>query len=82
MQQASKDRLAFNVRNAARMASNWVMTAAGAVFAVYLSLPLEQQQEIINRLPVEPWLVPVIASVVGIVARMWPQRALMDRESA
>lgn len=78
MQQASKDRLAFNLRHAARMASNWVMTAAGAAFAVYLSLPIEQQQTIIAHLPVPPWALPIIASVVGIVARLWPQRAISD----
>lgn len=76
MNQSEKDRLAFNVRNAARMASNWVMTAVGAGGAIYLSLPLDQQQAILDHLPVEPWLVPVIASVVGIVARMWPQPKL------
>lgn len=76
MKQASKDRLAFNVRNAARMASNWVMTAVGVGAAIYLRLSAEQQQAILDHLPVEPWLVPIIASVVGIAARMWPQPKL------
>lgn len=81
MKQTSKDRLAANASSAWRMASNWVMTAAGVVFAIYLALPLDQQQTLIAHLPVPPWAIPIAASVIGIVARIWPQRSIMDREA-
>jgi len=76
MEQETKDRLGANVTNAWRMASNWAMAASGTIFAVYLGLPAEQQQAILAHLPVPPWALPIAASVIGIAARLWPQKSL------
>lgn len=76
MEQDTKDRLSANVGNAWKMASNWAMATFGTIFAIYLGLPVEQQQEIVAHLPVPPWALPIAASVVGIAARLWPQRSL------
>jgi hypothetical protein len=69
-------KLAVNVANARRMASNWVMAGAGIAFAVYLQLPADQQKALLEHLPVAPWLLPIIVSTVGIVARLWPQNSI------
>lgn len=82
MDEASKDRLAINAANATKMARNWVMTASGAAFAIYLALPLEQQQALIAHLPVQPWLLPIVASVLGILARIWPQKSITPEVAA
>lgn len=76
MDDTTKAKLAVNVSNSYKMASNWVMTISGAAFAIYLALPLEQQQTLINHLPVPPWLLPIVGSVVGVVARLWPQHSI------
>lgn len=76
MQPEFKARLAFNLRNSARMASNWVMAAVGVLAAIYVRLTIEQQQAILNHLPVDPWLIPIITSAIGIAARLWPQPKL------
>lgn len=76
MDQETKDGLAVNASNAAKMWSNWIMTAAGTMFAIYLALPIDQQQTLIAHLPVPPWVIPIFTSVVGVVARLWPQKNL------
>lgn len=76
MEQEAKDKLAINVANSWKMASNWVMTISGALFAIYLSLPPDQQQTLVNHLPVPPWLVPIIGTVIGVLARLWPQKSI------
>jgi len=82
MDPTTKEKLQINVNNAWKMASNWVMAAAGIAFAIYLQLPLEQQQTLIQHLPVPPWLLPILASVVGIVARLVPQKAITPAVAA
>lgn len=79
MKDDTKQQLATNLGNAWRMASNWAMATAGTIFAIYLGLPVEQQQTIIAHLPVPPWALPIAASVVGIAARIWPQRSLRQQ---
>jgi len=82
MDPTTKEKLQINVNNAWKMASNWVMAAAGIAFAIYLQLPLEQQQTLIQHLPVPPWLLPILASVVGIVARLVPQKSITPAVAA
>lgn len=72
----TKDKLATNAANSWKMASNWVFVAIGTLFTIYLALPADQQQALINHLPVPPWLIPIVGSVVGIAARLWPQKSL------
>ena len=76
MDETTKDKLAINVSNAWKMWSNWIMSAAGIAFAIYLALPADQQQTLIQHIPVPAWLLPIAASVVGIVARLWPQKSI------
>jgi len=76
MDQTTKDKLAVNVTNSWKMASNYVMAIAGALFAIYLALPLDQQQTLVAHLPVPAWALPIAGSVVGIVARLWPQKSI------
>jgi len=78
----TKEKLAVNAANAWRMASNWVMAAAGAAFAIYLALPQDQQQTLVQHLPVPGWLLPIAASVVGIAARLWPQKSISGAVAA
>lgn len=82
MDQTTKDKLATNVANSWKMASNYVMGLAGAIFAVWLALPPEIQQTVIDHLPVKPWLLPVITAVLGIVARLWPQKSISPEVAA
>lgn len=72
----TKAKLAVNVANSWKMASNWIMTATGAMFAIYLALPQAQQDALVAHLPVPPWVLPIITSVIGIVARLWPQKSI------
>lgn len=76
MDDTTKEKLAINMANGWKFASNWVMSAAGISFAIYLALPLDQQQTLLQHLPVPPWLLPIAASVVGIAARLWPQKSI------
>ena len=76
MDEIIKDKLAINVANSWKMASNWIMSAAGIMFAIYLALPLDQQAALVAHLPVPPWVLPIVTSVIGIVARLWPQKSI------
>jgi hypothetical protein len=76
-----RQKLAANFAISWKMASNWVMGAAGVAFAFYLSLPLEQQQAVLAHLPVPPWVLPLIASFIGFAARIWPQKSLSPTEA-
>lgn len=82
MDDSTKTKLAINASNATRMASNWVMAAAGAMFAIWLALPPEQQQALIAHLPVPAWVLPVLTSIAGIVARLWPQSSITPAVAA
>lgn len=82
MNPETKDKLVTNAANSWKMASNWVMAAAGSLFAIYLALPSEQQQALVNHLPVPAWLVPIVGSVIGIAARLWPQRSITHAVAA
>lgn len=82
MDQVTKDKLALNARISYKFASNWVMTAAGIGFAIYLHLTEAQQQALLEHLPLPAWLLPIIASTVGILARIWPQKNVSQAEGA
>lgn len=82
MDAITKEKLAINVENSWKMASNWVMGGAGIAFAIYLQLPFEQQQALLQHLPVPAWLLPIVASVVGIAARLMPQKSITPSVAA
>lgn len=85
MDDATKEALALNARAAWKMASNWVMLAASVVFAAFLTLPTvcpvgepacTTQAIVMSHLPLPPWALPLVAGIVGIVARIWPQQGI------
>ncbi len=82
MDPEKKEQLAANTANAWKMASNWVFTISGALVAIWVSLPLEQQSTLIAHLPIPAWMVPIAGSVIGIVARIWPQQSLAPKADA
>lgn len=75
MSPITKEKLRINARNCWRFASTWVMAAAGLGFAAYLALPVDEQRDLLSRLPlIPPWLVPILTSAIGVGARIWPQK--------
>lgn len=76
MEQQTKDKLVINLANSWKMASNYVSVASGAMFCVYLALPADTQLAIVQHLPVPPWAIPVITSILNVVARLWPQKSI------
>lgn len=76
MEQEAKDKLAINVANSWKMASNWVMGVAGIAFGYYLSMPQVDQQKLVAHLPIDPYWFPIIASAIGYAARVWPQKSI------
>lgn len=82
MEQATKDKLAVNVGASYKMASNWVMTAAGAVATIWFAMPPEQQAELVKHSFVPPWAYPIALTVLGIAARLWPQFNLSANEAS
>jgi hypothetical protein len=77
MDQALKDRLAANVLALPKMLSAWVMALAAALGVIWFQLPAEQQHALVQHSPLPVWAWPVAMSVLGIVARVWPQRSFM-----
>lgn len=82
MDDTTKEKLAINASNAWKMASNWVMGATGILFAIWFGLPADQQQAVIAHIPVPPWVLPILTSVIGIAARLWPQRSITSEVAA
>jgi hypothetical protein len=82
MDAATEAKLMLNLANAHKMASNYVWVATGLIWTVYLSLPLDQQQTLVAHLPVPVWALPIVGSVLGIVARLWPQKSLAPSEAS
>ena len=64
------------------MASNWVMAAAGVIFTIYLALPPDQQQAVVQHLPGAA----VAAADRGFrdrhLARLWPQKSITSYREA
>lgn len=76
MQDSTKAIISANVANSLSMASTWVNAAADAAFGLYLALPVDQQQAIVDHLPVPPWLIPIATFALRYAARNWPQPKL------
>lgn len=71
-----KDKLATNLSSLPKMASAWVISAAGALGAIWLALPPEQQRALVEHSPLPAWAYPVALTVAGLAARVWPQKSL------
>lgn len=82
MDQTQKTKLEINLANAHRMASNWVMTVAGTLGTIWFAIPKVQQEAFITHLPIPIWSVPIVLTVIGIAARVWPQLGLTARVAA
>lgn len=82
MEQITKDKLRINFENAHKMASNWVMSAAGTLGTIWFALPERQQQTVIEHLPIPLWMLPVVMTIIGVGARLWPQAAITPRVAA
>ena len=82
MSPEDKAKLAVNMGAAWKMWSNWVMTASGALGAIWLALPVEQQQAVIAHLPLPPWILPIVGTVIGVTLRIWPQASITQAEAA
>ena len=90
MDDTTKEKLAVNAANAWKMASNWVMAAAGLLWGAYLSLPIvcdkaaaiactsqaDVQVWAIATLHVPPPAIALITAAIGIAARLWPQKSI------
>lgn len=67
--------LLSNLNIAHKMLSNWVMGTAGTLGVIWFSLPPDQQKLLIEHSPIPAWAYPIALTVVGILARLWPQKA-------
>ena len=76
MDDLTKDKLVSNLTNSYKMASNWWFTMLGTLGVIWVNLPVEQQQAVISHLPVPGWVLPIVGTVIGIVARLWPQASI------
>lgn len=76
MDDVTKNKFATNVANSWKMASNWIMSLAGTLGMIYLAIPEEQEKTIIQHLPIPVWSVPIVLTVIGIIARLWPQKSI------
>lgn len=81
MDQLTKDKLAINVGALPKMASAWVMTAAGVLGTIWISLTPDQQMQVIQHSPLPVWSYPIVLTVVGIIGRVWPQKILKNAEA-
>ena len=82
MDDTTKDKLTINLANSYKMASNWWFTVLGAMGVIWVNLPVEQQQALLAHLPVPGWVLPIAATVIGIVARVWPQKSITPEVAA
>jgi len=82
MDRITKDKLAINFANSWKMASNWVAVTWGTLLAVTFALPSDVLALLVSRLPVPPWTVPVVVAVIGVGARMWPQKSITSAVAA
>lgn len=82
MDDTTKDKLVINLTNSWKMASNWWFTALGTIGVVWVNLPAEQQQALLAHLPVPGWVLPIAATVIGIAARVWPQKSITPEVAA
>lgn len=76
MEPEAKARLVDNIASLPKMASAWAMSAAGFLGMVWFTLPPEQQRALIEHSPLPPWAYPIALTVIGVIARVWPQKAV------
>lgn len=82
MDQTTKDKLAINIGAAHKMASTWVMGAAGALGVIWFSLTPDMQMQIIQHSPLPTWSYPIVLTAIGVISRVWPQKSITPVEAA
>lgn len=82
MLQETKDKIKLSAANAHKMASNWVAVVWGGALAILFAMPADALAAVVSRLPVPAWTVPVIVAVIGVVARLWPQKSITPEVTA
>lgn len=75
-------KLRANISIIHKMASVWVMGVAGTVGTIWFALPSDQQVVLLMHAHVPMWVAPIVATVIGVVARIWPQKSITKEEAA
>lgn len=82
MESITKEKLLINAQNAHKMWSNWAMSATGVLGAFWFAMPEAQQRSVVEHLPVPMWMVPIVMTVIGVAARLWPQKNITPAVAA
>lgn len=78
-----KEKLALNLATLPKMFSAWWMTFSGSVAIWWLGLTPETQTELLAKLPWLPtWAYPILAIIIGLALRAWPQSNIAPTEAA
>jgi hypothetical protein len=77
MNEPMKDKFASNLLAAPKMLSMRWMGLCGLAAMAWLALDPAQQQLVIQHLPMPPWMLPIVATLVGWATRVWPQINLL-----
>lgn len=74
MEQSNWDKFLTNVRNLYKMASVQFVTIVTALWEVFLQIPEEMQQTVIQHLSIIPsWLYPILYWIMHNLLRAKPQ---------
>ena len=71
-----KDKFITNLIALPAMNSARFMTICGVLAMVWVGLPPDQQAAVIAHLPLPAWALPIIATIIGLAVRVWPQATL------
>ena len=71
-----KDKFISNLVALPKMNSAKFMTLCGVLAMVWIGLPADQQAAVIAHLPLPAWALPIIATIIGLAVRVWPQVSL------
>ena len=73
-----KDQLRLNLIALPRMLSARFMGLCALALGFWLYIPPDQQQTIMDHLPVPRWALPLIVTLIGWTVRIWPQVGLQQ----
>lgn len=71
-----KDKFITNLIALPKMNSAKFMTVCGVLAMVWIGLPADQQATVIAHLPLPAWALPIMATIIGLAVRVWPQVSL------
>ncbi len=81
MNQTTISKFKTNLSAIHKMASVWVMSAAGMLGMVWFMIPPDQQVTILEHTPIPLWMAPILATGIGIVARLWPSKVITKHQA-